>query len=262
MPGIHPTAIVSPEATIAKHVDIGPFCVVGPHVQLHEGVRLVSHVCVEGHTQVGEGTIIYPFASIGLPPQDLKYKGENSRLIIGKNNIIREYVTMQPGTEGGAMETRVGDGCLFMAGTHVAHDCKVGSHVIMANYATLACHVEVGDHAIIGGLVGIHQFARVGHHAIIGRLSPVDGDVIPYGSIKGDRAYLNGLNLVGLKRRGFSREEIDMLRKANRMLFAQEGTLSERLADTESTFETIPAVRELVDFVGNESKCGLCLPND
>jgi UDP-N-acetylglucosamine acyltransferase len=262
MSTIHPTAIIAPGAKIAAHVEIGPFCVVGHHVQLDEGVRLVSHVCVEGHTHIGARTVIYPFASIGLPPQDLKYKGENSRLIIGMDNTIREYVTMQPGTEGGAMETRVGDGCLFMAGIHIAHDCQIGSHVIMANYATLAGHVEVGDHAIIGGLVGVHQFARIGHHAIIGGLSPVDGDVIPYASVKGDRAYLNGLNLVGLKRRGFSREEIDMLRKAYRMLFAEEGTLAERLADAAATFEAMPAVMELVDFMRSESKCGLCLPHD
>ncbi len=258
---IHPTAIVSPGARIAPNVEIGPFCLVGPNVKLDEGVRLISHVCVEGHTHVGARTVIYPFASIGHRPQDLKYNGEPSRLVIGTDNTIREYVTMQPGTADGLMETRVGNDCLFMVGVHVAHDCQVGNHVIMANYATLAGHVNVGDHAIIGGLVGIHQRARIGHHAMIGGLSGVDGDVIPYGSVKGERAHLNGLNLVGLKRRGFQKEELDSLRKAYHMICESEGTLAERLDNARKVYSHLPMVMDLIDFMGSDSSIGLCLPN-
>ena len=259
---IHPTAIVSPGAKLATDVEIGPFCVVGPHVQLDEGVRLISHVCVEGRTHVGARTVIYPFASIGHRPQDLKFSGEESTLIMGTDNTIREYVTMQPGTQDGRMETRVGDHGLFMVGVHVAHDCVIGNHVIMANYATLAGHVEVGDFVIVGGLAAVLQRVRIGRHAIIGGMSPVDGDVVPYGSVKGDRAHLNGLNLIGLKRRGFSREDLDALREAYDMLFMSEGTLSARIDRTAAAFSQVPAVMEQVTFMAGESKLGLCLPHD
>lgn len=259
---IHPSAVIDPKAHIGQNVQIGPFCSVGPQAHLADHVKLISHVSISGHTVIGERTLVYPFASLGHPPQDLKFQGEASRLVIGNDNIIREYVTMQPGTAGGIMETRVGNHGLFMVGTHVAHDCIVGDYVVMANHATLAGHVTVEDYVIIGGLAGIHQYARIGHHAIIGGLSPVVQDVIPYGSVKGDRAFLNGLNIIGLKRRGFSREEIDMLRQAYRMLFAAEGTLGERLQDAAASFSHMPAVMEVVLFMQAESKCGLCLPHD
>ena len=182
-----------------------------------------------GIPQIGEGTQIFPFASIGFAPQDLKYKGEKSRLVIGKQNIIREHVTMNPGTEGGGMLTSVGDNCLFMVSAHVAHDCHIGNHVILANNATLGGHVLVEDYAIIGGLAAVHQFVRVGRHAVIGGMSGVEHDVIPYGSVMGERASLAGLNLIGLKRRGFDRETIHALRNAYKMLFdAENGTLFER----------------------------------
>ncbi len=259
---IHPTAIVDPKAKIGQNVKIGPYCVVGANVTLHDEVELISHVCIEGQTVIGARTVIFPFASIGHIPQDKKYEGEDSKLIIGEDNRIREYVTMQPGTSGDNMLTKVGDRGLFMAGVHVAHDCIVGNDVVMANYATLAGHVEVGNFVIIGGLAGIHQRVRIGSHAIIGGLSPVDGDVIPYGAVKGERAFLNGLNIVGLKRRGFSRESIDELRSAYRTLFSGEGTVGERIEATQAAYTASPGVMEIVVFMQAESKCGLCLPNE
>jgi UDP-N-acetylglucosamine acyltransferase len=197
MAGIHSTAIVSSKATIGKDVQIGPFCVIGADVVLGDGVVLRSHVVVEGRTRVGPGTEIFPFASIGHCPQDLKYAGEPSELVIGANNTIREYVTMNPGTTGGGMVTTVGDGGLFMVGVHVAHDCRIGDRVIMANNATLAGHVIIEDDAIIGGLAAVHQYVRIGRRAMVGGMSGVEHDVIPFGLVMGDRATLNGLNVIG-----------------------------------------------------------------
>lgn len=260
MPQIHPSAIVDPLAQLADTVKVGPFCIVGPNVVLGENVELLSHVVVEGRTSVGAGTRIFPFASIGHQPQDLKYHGEPSRLEIGANNQIREYVTMQPGTEGGGMLTKVGDNCLFMASAHVAHDCILGNNVIMANNATLAGHVTVGDFAFCGGLSAVHQFVRIGKHAMIGGMSGVEADVIPFGMVIGNRAHLNGLNIVGLKRRGFSRDDIHRLRNAYRLMFAPEGTLQERLADVEEQFKDHAVVMEIVAFIRDESSRSLCTP--
>jgi UDP-N-acetylglucosamine acyltransferase len=260
MPLIHPTAVVETGARLEESVAVGPFCIVGAEVELGAGVELVSHVVVTGTTRIGANTKIYPFASIGHRPQDLKYKGERSRLEIGCNNQIREHVTMNPGTEGGGMVTRVGDDCLFMASAHVAHDCILGDHVIMANNATLAGHVRVGDFAFLGGLSAVHQFVRIGKHAMIGGMSGVENDVIPYGTVMGNRAYLSGLNIVGLKRRGFSREDIHSLRNAYRLLFAPEGTLSERLEDVAKLFVESAAVMDIVDFIRVDSSRALCTP--
>ncbi|CAA7620455.1 MULTISPECIES: acyl-ACP--UDP-N-acetylglucosamine O-acyltransferase [Magnetospirillum] len=260
MPTIHPTAIVDPQAEIAATAIIGPYCVVGANVVLGERVELLSHVVVEGRTTIGDDTRIFPFASIGHQPQDLKYHGEPSTLEVGKNNQIREYVTMQPGTEGGGMVTRVGDNCLFMASAHVAHDCILGDHVIMANNATLAGHVLVGNHAFLGGLSAVHQFVRIGKHAMIGGMSGVEADVIPFGMVIGNRAHLNGLNIVGLRRRGFSRDEIHTLRNAYRLLFAPEGTLQERVADVAEQFESNAGVMEIVEFIRSDSSRSLCTP--
>ena len=260
MTAIHPTAIIEPGARFGEEVTIGPYCIVGPEVELGEGVSLTSHVVVAGRTTIGPNTRIYPFASIGHPPQDLKYKGESSQLVIGANNVIREYVTMNPGTEGGGMVTQVGNNGLFMVGAHVAHDCKIGNHVIMANNATLAGHVEVGDWAILGGLSAVHQFVRVGHHAMIGGMSGVEHDVIPYGSVMGDRARLSGLNVIGLKRRRFSREDIHALRTAYRLLFAQEGAMAERLADVEAMFGDNKPVMDIVNFIRFDSSRSMCQP--
>lgn len=262
MASIHPTAVVDAGAEVAEDVTIGPYCIVGSQVKLASGVVLESHVVVGGDTAIGERTHIFPFASIGLKPQDLKYRGEPSKLTIGCDNQIREHVTMNPGTEGGGAHTRVGDGCLFMVGAHVAHDCQIGEQVIMANNATLAGHVVVEDFAIIGGLSAIHQFVRIGRHAMVGGMSGVEQDVIPFGSVMGDRAHLSGLNLVGLKRHGFDRNDIQALRNAYRLLFADEGTLAERLGDVEGVFGECPPVRQIVDFMKTQTQRGVCQPRD
>ncbi len=249
MPDIHPTAVVDAGAKFADNVSIGPYCVIGEHVELQDGVQLMAHVVVQGRTRIGPGSQVFPFASIGTVPQDMKYHGEASELIIGSNTLIREHVTMNPGTERGGMVTRIGDNCLLMVGAHVAHDCTLGDHVIMANNATLAGHVTVGDYAIVGGLSAVHQYVRIGPHAMIGGMSGVEFDVIPYGSVLGDRARLCGLNLVGLKRRGFSKDDIDSLRKAYRMLFAEEGTIRERVEDVASEFSDSTLVNDVLQFI-------------
>ncbi len=259
---IHPTAIVDPAAKIGNGVSIGPYCVIGPNVELAERVTLVSHVVVDGRTRIGAETIVYPFASLGHRPQDLKYKGEPSTLEIGERNQIREHVTMNPGTEGGGMVTRVGNDNLFMVASHVAHDCLVGNHVVMANNATLAGHVAIGDFVIIGGLSAVHQFVRIGPYAIIGGMSGVESDVIPYGLVKGERAHLAGLNMVGLERRGFSRDEIKALRSAYRMLFAPEGTLSERVEETAARYQNQEQVLRIVDFIRAAAARPLCQPRN
>lgn len=260
MTDIHPTAIVAPDATIGADVQIGPYCIVGSQVDLGDRVRLHSHVVVDGRTTIGEETEIYPFASIGLRPQDLKYRGEASVLVVGARNQIREHVTMNPGTEGGRMETRVGDDCLFMIATHVAHDCVLGNHVIMANNATLGGHVEVGDYAIIGGLAAVHQFVRIGAHSMVGGMSGIEQDLIPYGQAMGERARLRGLNLVGLQRRDFSRDDIHELRTAYRLLFAQEGTLSERIDDVVAMYGENSLVMEIVEFIRAETSRAVLQP--
>jgi len=260
MANVHPSAIVAAEAKLGEGVEIGPFCVVGAHVELGANVKLHSHVVLQGHTSVGARCSIFPFASIGHQPQDLKFKGEPSRLEIGEDTIIREHVTMNPGTAGGGMLTKVGKRCLIMVGSHVAHDCKLGDNVIMANNATLGGHVAVEDFAFLGGLCAVHQFVRIGRHAMVGGMSGVENDVIPYGSVMGDRARLGGLNLVGLKRRGFSREDIHSLRTAYRLLFAQEGTMAERIGDVAQLFSATQPVQEIVDFIKADSQRALCQP--
>jgi UDP-N-acetylglucosamine acyltransferase len=257
---IHPSAVVDPAAVLGVDVQIGPFCVVGPHVRLGDRVRLISHVVVDGRTTIGADTVIYPFASIGHAPQDLKYSGEPSELIIGARNRIREHVTMNPGTSGGGMVTRVGDDCLFMMSSHVAHDCIVGNHVILANNATLGGHVEVGDHAILGGLSAVHQFVRIGAHAMIGGMSGVENDVIPFGLVMGERARLAGLNLVGLDRRGFDMDEVRALRSAFRVLFQGSGTLAERIERVEAEFAGASLVSDVMEFIRSRNNRALCLP--
>jgi UDP-N-acetylglucosamine acyltransferase len=260
MPQIHPTAIVAPGATLAHDVVVGPYCIVGEHVILDAGVMLRSHVVVDGRTTIGAGTRIFPFASIGLEPQDLKYRGEESALVIGCNNRIREYVTMNRGTAGGGMITRVGDGCLFMVGVHVAHDCRIADHVIMANNATLAGHVVIDDYAVLGGLCAIHQYVRIGRHAMIGGMSGVERDVIPYGQVMGDRARLCGLNIIGMQRRGFSREDIQGLRGAYQCLFSSDGTLGDRVNETAERFRGISPVDDILDFIRADSSRAICQP--
>lgn len=259
---IHPTAIIEDGAVIEEGVIIGPYSCVGPKAVIKANAHLISHVSISGDITIGERTKIYPFASLGHPPQDLKYKGEASKTIIGQDTTIREYVTIQPGTEGDRMLTQVGDRCLLMVGSHVAHDCIVGNDVVMANNATLAGHVDIGDFAIIGGLSAVQQFVRIGAHAIIGGMSGVEKDVIPYSMVKGDRAYLNGLNLIGLKRRGFSADTIHELMSIYKKLFEcnDQTPLSERLQTLQEHHSEDLAVKEMLSFILKDSKKSLCMP--
>lgn len=252
MGSIHPSAIIEEGAQIAEDVTIGPFCVVGPQVRLARGVELKSHVVITGDTEVGEDTVIFSFAVIGEIPQDKKYGGESTRLVIGARNRIREHVTMNPGTEGGGGVTRVGDDGLFMAGCHIAHDAIIGDRVIIVNSAAIAGHCIVEDDVIVGGLCGVHQFVRIGQGAIIGALTMVTNDVIPYGLVQAPRGALDGLNLVGLKRRGVARSDITALRAAFQMMAQGEGTFHERVdrlgAETDSEY-----VRQIVEFVSGNT---------
>lgn len=257
---IHPTAIVHPKAVLGAGVEIGPYCVIGPDVVLGDRVHLISHVAVDGRTTIGAESTVYPFASLGQAPQDLKYKGEPSTLEIGVRSRIREQVTMNPGTEGGGMVTKVGDDGLFMVGAHVAHDCILGDHIIMANNATLAGHVVLGDFAVIGGLSAVHQFVRIGPHAMVGGMTGVEQDVIPFGLVMGDRARLTGLNLVGMERRGFAREDIHGVRSAYRMMFGPDGTLAERIEEVAQVFSANQYVRQIIEFARAKSSRGLCQP--
>lgn len=258
-PHVHPSAVIEDGAQIDPSARIGPFCVVGPHVVIGPEVELKSHVVVSGHTEIGQGTTVFSFAVIGEVPQDLKFKGEASHLVIGKRNRIREHVTMNGGTEGGGGVTRIGDDGLFMAGCHIAHDAHVGDRVIVVNSAAVAGHCVLEDDVIIGGLSGIHQFVRIGRGAIIGAVTMVTNDVIPYGLVQAPRGELDGLNLVGLKRRGVGRADITALRAAFQMLAQGEGTFhdrAERLGnETESAY-----VREIVAFVMGDSDRSFLTP--
>ncbi len=259
-PGIHPTAIVAPGAALAADVEIGPYCIVGDDVTIGARTRLISHAVISGPTIIGEDCVVHPFAALGGPPQILVYGGEPTRLEVGDRNTIREYVTMHRGSPTGRGTTTVGSDCLFMAQAHVAHDCVVASRVIMAHASTLGGHVHVGEFAIIGGLAAIHQWGRIGPHVNIGGLAAVTKDVIPYGSAWGNHAHLEGLNLVGLKRRGFPRETVNDLRAAYRLMFADEGTFQERVDDTARVFAGSAAVMEIVDFIRADANRPLCLP--
>jgi len=223
-------------------------------------VRLISHVVVEGLTEIGEHTVVHPFAVLGGAPQHLAHKGEPTKLVIGERNIIREHVTMHTGTVQGRGVTSVGSDGLYMAGCHIAHDCAVGDNVIMANCATLGGHVNMDDFVFMGGLAAIHQYSRVGRYSFVGGMAAVTKDVIPYGSVWGNHAHLEGLNLVGLRRRGFTRETISELRAAYRLLFADEGTFQERLADTTEAHGKSPEVMEIIDFIQADANRPICLP--
>ncbi len=258
---IHPTAIISQQARLHESVQVGPYCVIDGDVAIGEGTRLLSHVAISGKTTIGKNNTIFPFVSLGHAPQDLKFKGEPSELVIGDNNVIREQVTMNPGTAGGGLMTRVGSHCLFMVSSHIAHDCVVGDHVILANNATLAGHVQVGNHVIIGGLSAVHQFVRIGDHAMIGGMSGVEHDVIPFGSVMGERANLAGLNLVGLKRRGFDRDAIHALRGAYKMLFEENhDTLGERLPQVRAEYSEHAQVLDMLNFIDAKGSRSLCVP--
>lgn len=256
---IHPSAIIEEGAQIDASARVGPFCVIGPNVVIHAGVELKSHVVVSGRTTIGEETIVFPFTVLGEIPQDLKFKGEESELVIGKRNRIREHVTMNTGTEGGGGVTRVGDDGLFMAGCHIAHDAQIGNDVIIVNSAAIAGHCVIEDRVIVGGLSGIHQWVRIGHGAIIGALSMVTADVIPHGLVQGPRGQLDGLNLVGLKRRGVSRSDITSLRAAFQMLAQGEGafvTRAKRLGEENDS----PYVQDMVRFILGDSDRSFLTP--
>jgi UDP-N-acetylglucosamine acyltransferase len=259
---IHPSAIIEDGAKLGEGVRIGPNCFIGGHVSLGDGCELVSHAVVTGHTSIGPRTRIFPFSSIGHAPQDLKYKGEASTLLIGADCLIREGVTMNPGTQGGRMTTTVGDRCTFMANSHVGHDCRVSHHVIFSNNVMLAGHCTVGEFAILGGGAAVIQFARVGAHSFLGGMSGLENDLIPYGMALGNRAHLSGLNIVGMQRRGFSRTDIHDLRRAYRLLFADEGTLMERVEDVAQEFGGHPIVLEIIEFIRAGGKRSICTPRD
>lgn len=260
MTDIHPTAIIDPAARIGANVRIGAFCTIGPNVVLDDDVILHSHVVVAGHTTIGARTEIFPFASIGHAPQDLKFKGEESTLEIGTDNIIRENVTMNPGTEGGGMVTRVGSHCAFLAGSHVGHDSRVGDYVVFSNNVMLAGHCTVDDYVIFGGGAALQQFGRVGKHAFIGGMSGVENDVIPFGLVIGNRAHMVGLNLVGMKRRGFTRQQISSVREAYDVIFAPEGALRDRVAKAADLYGDNPEVMMIVNFIQDEASRGLVVP--
>jgi len=262
MTEVHSTAIVDPKAELASDVIVGPYSVIGPRVKLAGGVKLHSHVVVDGKTSIGERTEIYPFASIGQPPQDLKFRGEDSELIVGSDNTIREYVTMNSGTEGGGLLTKVGNGCALLTGAHVGHDTIVGNNVVLSNSAMLAGHCIIEDFVIVSGGAGVHQFTRIGKHAFIGGMSGVENDIIPYGMALGNRARLAGLNIIGMKRRGFEREQIQELRAAYRMLFADEGTLRERIEDVASHFSGQADVMDIIKFMKAETSRSICTPRN
>ncbi|OFW79807.1 MAG: acyl-[acyl-carrier-protein]--UDP-N-acetylglucosamine O-acyltransferase [Alphaproteobacteria bacterium RIFCSPLOWO2_01_FULL_40_26] len=258
IPQTHSSAIISPKAKIGSNVEIGAFCVVGDDVKIGDGTILKSHVIIEGDTEIGKNNVIFPFTTIGLQPQDLKFCGEKSKVIIGDNNKIREHATIHLGTQDGAMVTKIGSNCLLMVGIHIAHDCIIGDHVIMANNATLGGHVTIGDYAVIGGLSAIHQFVRIGQGAMIGGMSGVESDVIPYGTVIGERAFLAGLNLIGMKRRNISREEIHALRNFFKKLFEEKNSnFSDHANQLAKTFST-KLVQEVADFIQSNSSRSFC----
>jgi UDP-N-acetylglucosamine acyltransferase len=259
---VHPSAIVEAGAKIGRDVKIGPFSIVGADVVLGDGCELISHVVITGRTTVGPRSKFYPFSSIGHQPQDLKFKGEPSTLKIGADCQIREGVTMNPGTAGGGLETIVGDRCAFLANSHVGHDCRVGNDVIFSNNVMLAGHCTVGDFVIIGGGAAVIQFARVGAHSFVGGMSGLENDLIPYGMAIGNRAHLSGLNIIGLKRRGFAQSDVHSLRRAYRMLFANEGTLAERVDDVANEYKGNAIVEEIIAFIRVGGKRSLCTPRD
>jgi UDP-N-acetylglucosamine acyltransferase len=257
---VHPTSVVEDGACLGGEVEVGPFCHIGPHVTLGDGVRLVSHVSLAGDTAIGARTRIFPFAAVGHPPQDLKYRGEPVRLVVGEECLIREGVTMNPGTEGGGAVTKVGPRCVLLANAHVAHDCQLGEGVILSTNVMLAGHCQIGDFAILSGGAAAHQFVRIGAHAFIGGLAGVEHDVIPFGMALGNRASLAGLNYVGLKRRGFSHEAIHDLRRAYKMLFDGMGALKERIGDVAEAFPDQEAVQQIVAFLQQGGDRAICVP--
>lgn len=257
---IHSSAIIEDGAVIGADCEIGPFCHIGPEVTLGDGARLMSHVVIAGKTRIGTGAKVFPFASVGHQPQDLKYHGEPVTLDIGNEVIIREGVTINPGTEGGGSRTVIGNNCAILANAHVGHDCIIGNNVILVNNVMVAGHVTLSDFVICAGGSAVIQYTRVGPHAFVGGLTGLENDLIPYGLAMGNRAHLAGLNMVGLRRRNFSREAIHDLRRAYRLLFAEEGTLKERVEDVAAEFHAHPQVVEILDFIRKGGDRAICQP--
>ena len=256
---IHQSSIVDAKAKISKNVKVGPFCYVGPEVQLGENVELISNVHLEGNTKIGSGTKIFPFASLGTQPQDLKYNNEKNSITIGDNNIIREHVTINPGTEGGGSETMIGNNCLLMISSHVAHDCKIGNNVIIANNVPLGGHVTIEDSVVIGGNSAVQQFTRIGRLAMIGGMTGVLKDVIPFGLSVGNRNYLQGLNLIGLRRKKYENQKIIGLDKAYKEIFSSKN-LYENLSKINGEFKGNDLVNEVIAFIEKVKKRPICSP--
>lgn len=257
---VHPTAIVDPGAKLGNNVKIGAYCVIGATVTLGDNVELKSHVIVDGVTTIGEGTVIWPFAVIGSATPDRKYKGEASKLVIGKNNTIREYVTIHPGTAVDRNETTIGDNNLILERVHIAHDCVIGNNCTFINSVGISGHVIVEDFVTIGGMTGITQFVRIGHHAFIGGYVKLEEDVIPYGLVRGEHGWLDGINVIGMQRRNITQEEIVTVRKAFRQLFARDGTLAERIAQVSQDYKNNEAVMDIIRFIENRDGNALCQP--
>ena len=256
-PRIHPTAIIDPKAEIDSGVEIGPFCIVKNAVKIRKGTRLFSHVTVEGSADIGENCTIHSYASIGFPPQDLKYKGENTKLVIGNNNTIREYVSIHRASVGGDGETVIGNNNFLMAYVHIAHDCKIGSNVVMANAATLAGHVLIEDNAVVGGMVAVHQFTRIGCYAMVGGFSGIVQDIPPYMIAAGARAKLYGPNTIGLKRQGLSDTTINAIKNAYKILFREKRTLNDAMKKVRAEMPDIAEVNHLIEFI-EKNKRGIC----
>ena len=256
---IHTSSVIDKKARIGKNVKIGPFCFIGPGVEISEDVELISNVHIEGNTKVGKGTKIFPFASIGTQPQDLKYKGESSSLEIGENNTIREYVTINPGTEGGGRKTIIGNNCLFMISSHVAHDCKIGNDVVIANNVPLGGHVTIEDSVVIGGNSAVQQFTRIGRLAMIGGMTGVLKDVIPFGLSFGNRNYLRGINLIGLKRKKYGNKKITELDAAFKKIYSSKN-LHENLGKINGEYKGNDLVAEVINFISKDKKRAICTP--
>ena len=256
---IHKTAIVDPKAKISSSVNVGPYSIIGPNVEIGKDTDINSHVSIAGHTKIGKNNKIYPFASIGNDPQDLKFKGEISSLEIGDNNKIREYVSINPGTDGGSGVTKIGNNCLFMVSSHVAHDCNIGNNIVVVNNVAIGGHVHIEDNAIIGGNSAVHQFIRIGKFAMIGGMCSVIRDVIPYGLVHGNRSILQGINLIGLRRNNISNQDITLLSNAYKELFKSEN-LSENLKNLSDDFKKNNLVMEILEFLQKDKKRPICTP--
>ena len=255
---IHPHAVVDPRAVLGEGVRVGPFCTVGADVELGDRVQLMSHVVIDGHTRIGADCVVFPFASIGLAPQDIKYAGEPTRCEIGPGTQVREHCSIHRGTPHGRGVTMIGANCMLMAVVHVAHDCRLGDNVVVANNVVMGGHVTIDDYAVIGGSAALHQFVHIGRGAMIGGMVGVPGDVVPFGMVTAVRAgWVDGLNVIGLQRRGFGRDEVRTLRRAFRMLFGEHGVFADRLAQTRAAFGDDALVAEILDFVSDPGRRGL-----